>query len=107
MAHRKAAILARLDEGQTFGQIARALGITRSTVAGVSFRFKHPYVPRPWKPPPRGESHWNCKLSDANVIEIRLRRRAGEKVAVLADHFGVGTSIISLIARGQRRADVA
>lgn len=52
---------------------------------------------------PRGERHWNARLSDVQVAEIRARRAAGEKGVALAAEYGVSDSTIALIHRGHRR----
>lgn len=51
-----------------------------------------------------GERNPGAKLSDAQVVEIRTRRRAGERACDLARVFGVHPVHISNITRGARRA---
>lgn len=46
----------------------------------------------------RGAAHHGAKLTDADVVEIRAARRAGESVDVLATRFGVSRATISHIA---------
>jgi len=45
----------------------------------------------------RGETHGRRKLTDAEVIEIRRRRDAGEKGAVIARDFGVTNGLVCQI----------
>lgn len=52
----------------------------------------------------RGELNLMAKLTDSQVREIRRRRSAGEKLAVLAEVFGVAQQAISKIARGESRS---
>lgn len=47
-----------------------------------------------------GENHGNANLSDAQVIEIRLRYSDGERGTDLAKEFGVSQQAISKIIRG-------
>jgi hypothetical protein len=46
---------------------------------------------------PAGAAHGEAKLTDAQVIEIRRRRAAGERGTDLAAEFGVSPSLIHLI----------
>lgn len=48
---------------------------------------------------PRGEAHPSCKLTEAQVREIRRRREAGEEYATLAQDFGVTRGMIGHIVR--------
>lgn len=50
-----------------------------------------------------GTDHHNGKLSDAQVVELRRRRDAGETLWALADYFGVSQALVSQIARGKAR----
>ena len=50
-----------------------------------------------------GERHWNCKLTDEQVREIRRRAALGELQRVLALEFGVARSAISNIVRRKNR----
>lgn len=47
-----------------------------------------------------GERNAMAKVSAEQVVEIRARRAAGERLRVLADEFGVAESAICNIARG-------
>ena len=51
----------------------------------------------------RGERNHRCKLSNAQVAEIRKRRSEGESLSSLATGFGVTFQTISRIALHQRR----
>lgn len=59
-----------------------------------------------WVPPdrrPRGESHGNAVLSNADVRDIRARRKAGERPSDLAREYGVVLNTISAVASGRYR----
>jgi hypothetical protein len=49
---------------------------------------------------PRGEHHGNAKLTAADVLQIRHRKRQGERTRVVAQAFGVSPSHIEYIIRG-------
>lgn len=49
----------------------------------------------------RGAAHYKAKLTEAQAIEIKRRRLAGEPLAVLAQEFGVTMALVSGIARGR------
>lgn len=49
----------------------------------------------------RGQSHWGAVLTNAQALEIRRRRAAGEKCSVLAREFGVSIGTISGIGLGK------
>ena len=51
-----------------------------------------------------GEANSMCKLKDTQAEEIRHRRQAGEKLALIAVDYGVAMQTVSRIARGDRRA---
>lgn len=53
-----------------------------------------------------GEKHPRSKLTDAQTNEIRVRYASGARGYKLASEFGVSTSLVSLIVRGERRPDV-
>lgn len=46
----------------------------------------------------RGTRHGMAKLKDADIIEIRRRRAAGETLAAIAADFHVDQSLVSMIA---------
>lgn len=57
---------------------------------------------------PRGESHYNCKLTDALVVEIRERwAQGGILLRELAEEYGVSISLISLIVTFRCRTFIA
>jgi len=47
--------------------------------------------------------HWNTKLTEAQVVEIKQRRAAGEGLVSIAKDYGVSHVHVSLIARGKSR----
>jgi len=49
----------------------------------------------------RGEGHYLARFTDAQVIDIRNRHAAGEKVIRLARAFGVERETINFIVRGE------
>ena len=51
-----------------------------------------------------GESHPMCKISDADVAEIKRRLLSGEKQRAVAASYGVSQQHISDIKRGKYRA---
>lgn len=59
--------------------------------------------------PPKksGEAHYAGKLTVEDVIAIRTRRAAGEKVIDLASEFGVSHGLISHIVTRRKWKDVA
>ena len=54
----------------------------------------------------RGESHPDCKLTEAQVREIRARAANGEMLSVLAPQYGMHAATLSRIVRGLRWAHV-
>lgn len=48
----------------------------------------------------RGESHWNRKLSERDVREIRALRKANIRTRVIAEIFGVSSPTVTQIANG-------
>lgn len=55
----------------------------------------------------KGRDTKNQKLDDAQVLEIRAARSAGESLKTLAARYGVAQSCISRIANGTRRVTVS
>lgn len=55
---------------------------------------------------PRGSSHGNAKLTEADVRVIKRRLAAGDRQQDIADDLGVSKSAIGWIARGQTWAHV-
>lgn len=101
---RNAAIVRLVGEGATYAQIARALRTSRSTVAGVAFRAAGKNgVPKYSSGHARGEAHYRCKLTEAQVSEVRTRRLAGEPLLDVAADFGISISAVSKIAKEKRR----
>jgi len=47
--------------------------------------------------------HWNTKLTETQVVEIKQRRAAGETLVSIAKDYGVSHVHVSLIARGKSR----
>lgn len=55
----------------------------------------------------RGERYPNHKLNEESVIAIRQACAAGDRMyADIANQFGIGKSLVSLIARGEKWAHV-
>lgn len=54
-----------------------------------------------------GERHWQAKLTDVDVRDIRRRYSDGEKQATIAASHGVHSATVSRIARGLWRQEVA
>jgi hypothetical protein len=52
---------------------------------------------------PSGEKHWNCKFSDADVIEIRRLRMEGMTQRAIAKLFDCNSGTIGKIVRNERR----
>jgi hypothetical protein len=75
------------------------VGTRRQNMADCTARARHNK--------PRGARHWAAKLSDQDVVAIRRRRLAGEKVTTLAEAFGVHYATISRIARGVWRQEAS
>lgn len=51
-----------------------------------------------------GERHWNAKLTDKQVSEMRMRLASGARGSAIAREYGVARSTVSQIATGTRRA---
>lgn len=49
----------------------------------------------------RGPEHWAYKLTDEQVSEIIRRRKSGEKLAVIAEDFGISRSYVGNLAAGR------
>jgi len=47
--------------------------------------------------PYRGDIHYKTRLTTADVLEIRRRIAAGDRVSVIARDYGVCSSTVSLI----------
>lgn len=78
----------------------------------VERRLANGFVPksalkRPGTGHTKGEAHVNAKLTEAQVIEIRARRAAGEKAKDLGREFGVSGTTISAIHRRRKWRHVA
>lgn len=52
----------------------------------------------------RGEANPNVKITEAQVVEIRRRRQAGETGRTLAAEYRVSESLISCITTGKKRS---
>lgn len=50
----------------------------------------------------KGEKHPKCKLTEANVIDMRRRHAAGVRAATLAREYGMHQSTVSGILRGEK-----
>lgn len=48
---------------------------------------------------PRGESHYSSKLTEAEVLEIRRRARAGDNYRVIGERFGIKPGHVTLISK--------
>jgi len=55
---------------------------------------------------PRGNDHWNVRLTDQQVVEMRERRSAGAFVSEVAVLMGVSESYASEVCRGVSRPNV-
>jgi len=51
------------------------------------------------RPKAKGQDHGMAKLTEADVLEIRRRRAAGEPLATIANDFNVTDGRVSVIAR--------
>jgi hypothetical protein len=54
----------------------------------------------------RGERSPNAKLTDADVVDLRARRRAGASIASMARARGLHPSVVSRVCAGKRWAHV-
>lgn len=54
-------------------------------------------------PVPRGQKNWNARLTDAQVVDIKVRRANGESGYSIAADLGVSHSLVYHIARNERR----
>lgn len=55
----------------------------------------------------RGERHPSAKLTESQIIDMRLRARAGERVKDIASHYGLHASYASQIVNRKRWQHVA
>lgn len=55
---------------------------------------------------PKGTAHWNARLSEDQVRQIKLALQAGEMQKSIADRYGISRSLVGLIAQGRRWKDV-
>lgn len=55
---------------------------------------------------PRGTEHWNSRLTEDQVRQIKLALAAGEVQQRIADRFDVSRALVGLIAQGRRWKDV-
>lgn len=51
-----------------------------------------------------GQRHWNCKVSNRQVLRIRRRLAEGESNASVARDLRLSPSLISMIRHGKRRS---
>ena len=49
-----------------------------------------------------GEKHWNRRLTEGDVLQIRRRRLDGEKLADIGRDYSASTTLISKVSRGDR-----
>ena len=54
----------------------------------------------------KGEQHHSAKLTDGDILEIRRRRADGETVSSIAAGFGISSTHVSAIARGDAWAHI-
>lgn len=87
------------------GEMARELGVARSTIASIRNGSTWGHLPRPKGRNPRnarrGEGVTVSKLTEAQVLEIRRRRAAGERGVDLAREFGIGVTYCRRLANGE------
>jgi len=50
---------------------------------------------------PKGEEHWNCKLTEVEAIQIRHRLANGEKRSQLAKEYGLHYNTVKEISQGK------
>lgn len=98
MNERNAKIMSMVDQGMTYAQIAGALQMTRSAVAGVVDRARHPYEKRGVA---KGVKQAGAKLNDEKVRAIRAMRAQGDGIEFVAATFGISPSVISRITSGK------
>lgn len=98
----------RCDNPQCVNPDHLFLGTQADNVADMISKGRHVGHPRAYRPRlknegkgiPRGAERFRAKLTDALVIEMRRRRLNGETVRSLASHFGVATSGVIRVCRG-------
>lgn len=52
---------------------------------------------------PRGDTHWNARLSDLDIERLRARRVGGAKLRELAQEFGISVGHASAVVNGVKR----
>lgn len=90
--------------------IARRYGVTRKTIDAIEHGRTWAHIPGP--PPtrknprnlPTGSNHHNAKLTEADVIEIRVLLAEGAQTQrAIAFHYNVSETLISAIKLGRAR----
>lgn len=98
-------IVSLRGQGFTFGQIAERLGLSRGAVSGVVYRAASPTPPRQPRVL-RGVNNPNCRLSEEEVREIKVRLGRGVVGSALAREYDVDPGLISMIKHGKRWSHV-
>lgn len=52
-----------------------------------------------------GEAHWNTRLSDKQIMEMKRLRAEGAKLREIAEQFDCSEAYASRVIRGKKRAD--
>lgn len=55
---------------------------------------------------PKGVNHWNARLDEDQVRQIKLALAAGEMQKSIAERFNISRSLVGLIHQGRRWKDV-
>lgn len=97
-------------DSRSINQTAAAFGISRSLVSAIRSGVAWAHVDAPKRIPvpqahPAGDANPRSRLTEAQIVEIRKRRAAGESCRSLAAEFGVSYGHISHIGTGRARKE--
>jgi hypothetical protein len=79
----------------------------RHLVGGTHLDNQRDMAERGRMKPPRGRLHWNAKVDEDDVREIRRRVALGEKQRALAEEYGLTFGALWLIATGRAWKHIA
>src|SRR3990167_1493684 len=100
-------LINRLSAGENLNEIAKDFGLTKFDLwriyeSGVSPREKKTNALEAKPEGFNGELNPNARLKQKDVLEIKRRILSGERIGLIAEDFGVGKMLISLIKSGKR-----
>ena len=84
-------------------EIARCTPLCRRCHMTLDGRIKIAIANVKGSPRPKGEKHHAARLSDAEIADIRQRRKNGERIKDLAIRYAVHPGWVGLVVAGRRR----